>query len=388
MRVTSREARLAGDAAAVVFVAAVTVRNVWWPGGVLGTHIAGPRALTAWLPLALALPLLWRRRFPLAAWTVVLAAISAQALASGDSAEGLELVVPFALGGYAVAAFGTRRRALAGLGLFAVAYTAYALEDRNIAQGGQQAWSGAFWGLLVLVFWFAGVFVRARREADTLAAEAVRVERAAEAALYDERTRIARELHDLIAHTVSVIGIQAGAAERVLRQDPERAKIQLESIQDRARESVLELRRVLDILREGEEQAELSPQPRLDRLAPLLDEVRHAGLHVALRVEGNATPLPSGVELSAFRIIQEALTNVLKHAGATRAEVLLRYADRSLGIEVADDGAGPNGHARAGHGLIGMRERTALYGGTLTTGRSPTGGFLIAAELPLEGRSA
>lgn len=382
-----RETQLPLDLAAVLFVAAVSERNVWASGGVLGTHIAGPRWLTACLPLLLALPLPWRRRFPLAVWTLILIGASLQALASGNSAEGLELVVAYALGGYAVAAYSPRPRALAGLGMFAAAYAVYALEDRNIAQGGQQAWAGAFWGLLVLVFWLAGVFVHSRREAAALAAEAAQLEREAETAVSEERTRIARELHDLIAHTVSVIGLQAGAAERVLARDPQRAREQLESIQDRARESVLELRRLLGILRENEDELLLAPQPRLEALGALLDQVRRAGLEVALRIEGESAPLPPGVELSAYRIVQEALTNVLKHAQATQADVLLRYSSRALEIEVADNGAGAdtNGH---GHGLIGMRERAALYGGTLTTGRAADGGFLVTAQLPLEGTAA
>ena len=388
MRLGRRETLVALDLAAAIFVAALCVRNVWWPSGVLGTHVAGPRALTACLPLLVALPLVWRRRFPLAAWSLILTGAAAQALASGNSAEGLEFIVPFALGGYAIAAFNPRRRALAGLALFAAAYVVYALEDKNVQQGGQQAWSGAFFGLLVLAFWLAGVFVRARREADSHAAETARIERAAEATLREERARIARELHDLVAHTVSVIGLQAGAAERVIERDPERAKAQLELIQDRARETVLELRRLLGILRDGEDEPELAPQPRLVGIEPLIDEVRRTGLEVDLRVHGDAVPLPSGVELSAFRIVQEALTNVLKHAHATRADVLLHYTDRSLEIEVADNGAGANGTERPGHGLIGMRERAALYGGTLTTGRSQTGGFLVAAALPIEGASS
>lgn len=379
--------QLVADVAAALFVAALIERNVWWPGGVLGTHVAGPRWLTACLPLLLALPLPWRRRFPLTAWSLILVGASAQALASGDAAEGLELVVPWALGGYSVAAFNPRRGALTGLGLFAAAYAVYALEDRNITRGGQQVWAGAFWGLLVLVFWLAGVFVRSRREAASLAAAAAKLEHEAEIAVSAERARIARELHDLIAHTVSVIGLQAGAAERVLSRDPERAREQLESIQDRARESVLELRRLLGILREGEEQPELAPQPRLAALAPLLDRVRGAGLEVALRVEGDPAPLPPSVELSAYRIVQEALTNVLKHADATHVDVLLRYSGRSLEIEVADNGAGADTNT-PGHGLIGMRERAALYGGTLSSGRSANGGFFVAAELPLEGTAS
>jgi len=372
------------DLLAALFVAALIERDVWGASGLLGTLIAGPRWLTAPLPLLLAVPLLWRRRFPLFVWTLILVGVAAQALASGDALEGLDLVVPLVLGSYAVAAFSTRRRALVGLGLFIAVYPIYALEDLNIRSGGQQAWSGAFFGLLALAVWLAGVFVNSRREAALLMAEAADLKREAEAAVVEERSRIARELHDIISHTVSVIGVQAGAAERMLDRDPERARQPLQSIQERARESVLELRRLFGILREGEERAELTPQPRLAQLGLLLEQVRGAGLDVELHIEGDAEPLPPGVELSAYRIVQEALTNVLKHARASRADVLLRYGGHSLELEVTDDGTGAPANG-SGHGLIGMRERVALYGGTLTTGHKPNGGFCVAAQLPHDG---
>jgi signal transduction histidine kinase len=378
--------RLLPDLLAALFVTALVERDVWGRSGLLGTSIAGPRWLTASLPLFLALPLLWRRRFPLLVWTLILAGVAAQSLVSGDALEGLDLLVPLGLGSYSVAAFGSRRRALVGLGLFAVVYPIYAFEDHNIRRGGQQAWSGAFFALLVLAVWLAGVFVSSRREAAVLIAEAAELKREAEAAVAEERSRIARELHDIISHTVSVIGLQAGAAERMLDREPERARPPLLSIQERARESVLELRRLFGILREDEERAELTPQPRLAQLSVLLEQVREAGLDVELHIEGDSQLLPPGIELSAYRIVQEALTNILKHAQAGRADVVLRYADRSLELEVTDDGAAAPANG-SGHGLIGMRERAALYGGTLTTGRQPNGGFFVAAQLPLDGAS-
>lgn len=376
--------RVLPDLLATLFVAALIEVDVWRTSGVLGTHIAGPRWLTSALPLLLALPLPWRRRSPLVVWGLILAGVVAQALASGDSFEGLYLLVPLGLGSYALAAFSPRWRALVGLGLFVAVYSIYALEDHNIRRGGQQAWSGAFIGLLVVAVWLAGVFVSSRREAAGLMAEAAEVRREAEAAVAEERSRIARELHDIISHTVSVIGLQAGAAERMLDRDPDRARQPLQSIQERARESVLELRRLFGILRDGEERAELTPQPRLAQLDVLLEQVRSAGVEVELHVEGEPQPLPAGVELSAFRIVQEALTNVLKHARASRADVLLRYSDRTLELEITDDGTGVPANG-SGHGLIGMRERATLYGGTLTAGRQPNGGFQITAHLPRDG---
>ncbi|HZU76295.1 MAG TPA: sensor histidine kinase [Dehalococcoidia bacterium] len=376
------------DLIAASFVAVLIEVDVWRRSGVLGTHIAGPRWLTVALPLLLALPLFWRRRFPLLVWAVALGGVVGQAVSSGDAFEGLYLLVPFGLGSYAVGAYGSRRRALIALALFVPVYVTYALEDHNIRTGGQQAWSGAFFGLLVVAVWLAGVFVSSRREAALLVANAAELKRRADAAVAEERSRIARELHDIISHTVSVIGLQAGAAERMLDRDPERARQPLQSIQERARDSVLELRRLFGILREGDEgRAELTPQPRLAQLGLLLEQVRGAGLEVALRVEGEPKPLPPGVELSAYRIVQEALTNVLKHARASRADVLLRYGDRLLELAVTDDGIGALANG-SGHGLIGMRERAALYGGTLTAGRQPSGGFAVAAQLPHGGAAS
>jgi signal transduction histidine kinase len=379
--------RLLPDLLSALFVAGLIEVDVWRRSGVLGTHIAGPRWVTVPLPLLLALPLLWRRRFSLLVWTLALIGIAGQALASGDAFEGLYLLVPLGLGSYAVAAFSSRRRALVGLGLFIPVYAIYALEDHNIRSGGQQTWSGAFFGLLVLAVWLAGFFVSSRREAAVLIAEAAELKREAEAAVAEERSRIARELHDIIAHTVSVIGLQAGAAERMLDRDPERARQPLQSIQERARESVLELRRLFGMLRESEQRAELTPQPRLAQLGLLLEQVRGAGLDVELHVEGDSQVLPPGVELSAYRIVQEALTNVLKHAHVSRAHVLLRYGDRALELVVTDDGTGAPANG-SGHGLIGMRERAALYGGTLTAGRRPNGGFFVAAQLPHDGAAS
>jgi signal transduction histidine kinase len=374
------------DGLASLLVVAIATWDVWSSHAIFGTHIAGPKWLTAALPLLFGIPLLWRRRYPLLVLTLLTGAFVAQALASGDSAEGVELLIPWALGMYAVAAFAARRRALVGLALFAAGYVVYALEDRNVRVGGNdQRWSAAFWGLCAFAAWLVGFLVRSRREGAAAAADAESIKLTSETALVEERARIARELHDVIAHTVSVIGLQAGAAERMLDRDPERARESLQSIQARARESVLELRRLLGILREHAQPAELAPQPRLTALGPLVEQVAAAGLEVDFRIEGEAVPLSPGIELSAYRIIQEALTNVLKHAHATRAEVVVRYLDGSLELEVSDNGriAAMNG---IGHGLIGMRERATLYGGTVAASLTPQGGFSVRAHLPHDGR--
>ena len=205
-------------------------------------------------------------------------------------------------------------------------------------------------------------------------------------AVADERGRIARDLHDVVAHAVSVIVLQAGAARRIVAEQPDRARSALEAIETLGREAAADLRRLVGILRAPEDPAgEVEPQPSLDRLAALLEGVRAAGLDVRLETEGQPRPLPPGVELSAYRIVQEALTNTLRHAHAERADVLLRYQPDGLELEVSDNGRGPSAAAAGGHGLIGMRERAAIFGGRVEAGPRPGAGFRVRVLLPLEG---
>jgi signal transduction histidine kinase len=199
-----------------------------------------------------------------------------------------------------------------------------------------------------------------------------------------ERARIAREMHDAVAHSVSVMVLQAGAAEQVLTTSPERARASLAAIQDTGREAIVELRRMLGLLRDPQELAPLGPQPGVDQLEELLAHVRAAGLPVELTVEGRPRRLPPGIDRSAYRIVQEGLTNALKHAGPAHADVLLRYGERAVELEVLDDGRGPCPGAGGGFGLLGMHERAALYGGQLDGGARPGGGYALRARLPLQ----
>src|SRR6266508_3335652 len=251
--------------------------------------------------------------------------------------------------------------------------------------------------------WLVGDVMRNRKSvvAD-LAERTARLERerdleAARAAA-EERLRIARELHDVVAHNLSVVVVQAQAAQRILDRDLERARGVVVSIERTGREALDEMRRLLGVLRAGEPsgggEAEgdglFGPQPGLARLGELVGQLHAAGLPVSLRVEGDERPLEAAVDLSAFRIVQEALTNALKHAGPARAEVVLRYHPRDLELTVSDDGRG--GSARldgrpvpgSGHGLVGMRERVELFGGELAAGPRPGGGYQVRARLPLE----
>ncbi len=197
----------------------------------------------------------------------------------------------------------------------------------------------------------------------------------------EEQARIARELHDVIAHNVSVMVVQAAAANDVFDTRPEKAREALEAIESTGRSALAELRRLLGVVRgDG---AEFAPQPGLDGLDELVAQVRSAGLAVAISVEGAPRPLPAGIDLSAYRVVQEALTNTLKHAHASRADVALRYGEDTLDVEVRDDGSGNGNGGGSGSGLIGMRERVVAFGGSLSTGPGAGGGFTVSARFPL-----
>jgi signal transduction histidine kinase len=213
----------------------------------------------------------------------------------------------------------------------------------------------------------------AERERDLVAREAV----------VEERARIARELHDVIAHHVSMIVLQAGAERRVLDGANASTHEVLETVERTGRSALTEMRRLLGMLR-GDAHEPLTPQPGLRDVPILVTQLREAGLPVEVNVEGERRELPVGIELSAYRIVQEALTNALKHAGEARASVNIRYGSDSLELEIADDGAGASAPVPSGgHGLLGMRERVALYGGRLDAGRRPSGGFVIRVLLPI-----
>jgi len=210
----------------------------------------------------------------------------------------------------------------------------------------------------------------------------------AEQAVADERRRIARELHDVVAHHVSVMGVLATGARRVLRRDPAAADEALATIEETGRTTLREMRRLLSVLRtasEAEPAADLAPQPGLGAISPLIDQVREAGLPVSVSLTGEPGPLDPGVALTLYRIVQEALTNTLKHAGDATARVSLAFTARDLTLELSDTGRGPRPEGAAmGHGLLGMRERVAVHGGTLRTGPRPGGGFRVVATIPLE----
>ena len=208
-------------------------------------------------------------------------------------------------------------------------------------------------------------------------------------AVAEERTRIARELHDVVAHSMSVVVVQASAAQRVMASDPDRAREALASIEVTGRDSLGEMRRILGALR-GDDDAPLAPQPGLEQFAQLVRHCEEAGLPVEVELAGSPRELPAGIELATYRIVQEALTNAVKHAGPAHAVVRLDYGDDRLDIEVTDDGRGAAADTitSGGQGLVGMRERVELFGGTFAAGPRTGGGYRVKARLPVETATA
>jgi signal transduction histidine kinase len=364
------------DLAIVLTVTAVTEWNVW----VFHT-LPGPKWLTTPLPLLLALPLLRRRTHALLAVTLVTLGVVVQAVATGNSAEGFELLVAIGVAAYSVAAYCERSRALAGLGVLATGYAVYAAEDHNIRSGRTgELWAGAFFAVGILAAWLIGSFVRTGRERAALEAVSAARERAARDAVAEERSRLARELHDIVSHNLSVVVVQAGGARAQGDHAPA-----LEKIERSGREALVEMRRLLGVLREGGDDAALAPQPGIGGLEALAATMRAAGLPVEIVVDGGDHELPPALDLSAYRIVQEALTNTLRHAGGARVHVVVRREPDAVTIDVVDDGAGlpgPDG-GDVGHGLIGMRERVALFGGEFRAAPRPEGGFAVHARLPV-----
>jgi signal transduction histidine kinase len=225
-------------------------------------------------------------------------------------------------------------------------------------------------------------------EADEAKERAARAEREREerarAAVAEERARIARELHDVVGHSVSVMTVQASGVRRLLRPDQEREREALLVVERTGREALAEMRRMVGVLRRPEEAPALAPQPSLEHVNRLVEQARDSGLPVELRIDGDAIQLPAGVDLTAYRLVQEGLTNTLKHAQATRAEVLVSYGEDHIEVTVTDDGTGVGNGDGGGHGLVGMRERVSVYGGELDAGPQHDGGYRLRAKLPFE----
>jgi signal transduction histidine kinase len=371
---------------------------------VVGRDSPGAPATSLWFSIpavaVLVLPLFARRRFPFAApaayWFV------AAALTYYDG-----LLIPF-IGSLGVVGMATafllgnlRDDRQAGIGL-AIVLGCILVVVANIP-GPQSASVLVFVPLRFVVAWVAGYALRARseqaeaaemratlaerdREAAEMRATLAEREReaAARVAVAEERARIARELHDIVAHAMSVMVLQVGAVRHKLPQTLEEDRDALGRVEQAGRTALAEMRRLLGAMRRDGDGLDLAPQPGLDALDSLIEDVSHAGLPVRLRVDGERFPLPRAIDLSAYRIVQEGLTNALKHAHASHADVTIRYRPDELELEVADDGKGPATTNGRGHGLVGIRERVTIYGGEMSAGAAAAGGFVLSARLPVD----
>jgi len=383
------------DGAIALALGVVALLSLWleWSIADPAPVISIPIAVT--LLILLVIPLIWRRRYP---YAMLVTCTAIMVGASLVKVPGLAWTVnAWALAFFSAGVYGQERwrtpvRVIALAAFIGVVFYEFAwLSPRRYDVSPEfllivpilanMLVGGAAW-------WFSDA-VRVSREREVQLAARTRqleLERESNArrAVLEERVRIARELHDVVAHHVSLMGVQAGAARRVLPSDPTKSEEMLNAIEITSREAVTELHRLLGFLRREEEDG-LAPQPSLQQIDALLTQMQDAGLPVTLTIEGEPRPLPPGVDLSAFRIVQEALTNTLKHAGPARANVAIRYADRALEIEVSDDGIGAlTASSPAGNGMLGMRERVGLLGGWLDIGPQPGAGFRVQASLPLD----
>lgn len=359
----------------------VAAQVVYWTGDVFPGL---PKGAAVLLSIAIPLTVAFRRRWPFASGSAAVLLTSLIFLLGGNNYS-VPIFIAWACGLYALSVWTDTRAFVAALGIVFAG-------NLIAAAGPKVELSNAMF--FTIVPGIAMVITRrAVRErqllADALTAKAELLEREHEMreqeTLAEERARIARELHDLVAHNVSVMVVQAGVERHSLPEDQAATRETLSSIEQAGRQALVEARRLLGVLRQGGEAEGLEPQPSLSQVEALVKQVERAGLPVTLNVEGEPVALPAGVDLCAYRIVQEALTNALKHAGPAHAEVSLRYGTGGLDIDVSDDGrgSGSTNGSGAGHGLIGMRERVALYGGQLETGPRAGGGFQVHAHLPL-----
>jgi signal transduction histidine kinase len=355
----------ASDAALAVLLAVLVLEEV------LVSDQDVPLGLAVPVALAMTVPLAWRRSAPVPVAAVVLGAFMAQGVAGDWGLEPQTELLCVAMAFWALGAHASDPTSLraAIVGLLAV----------GIHEPGDLIVQGP---LMAGVF-AAGRLMRSRAQlAAALARDRAEGERQAVA---EERARIARELHDVVAHSISLMTVQAGAERLALGAERPQTTEALNQIEVTGRQALAEMRRLLGMLRGPGEEVDLAPQPGLRQLDALAERVTRAGLPVRLTVEGEARSVSPGVDISAYRIVQEGLTNALKHAHAGRADVRVAYRGDDVEIEVADDGRGGAASANgAGHGLTGMRERVALYGGTLDAGPLPEGGWSLRARLPRE----
>lgn len=370
-----------GDLLVPLAIAAVTQVEVWVPYGV--GHLVGPRPLVALVYVLTAAALYWRRRAPLAVLAFVLSVDSALYLAFG-APEGLGTFLPPLIAFYAVGRYASDGSLVLAAPLVALGTAVHELKDPEFALGG----SAAFWAILAAAWPIGRAFRTRALAADRLAERALELERnrteLAREAVAQERTRIAREMHDVVGHAVSVLVLQLVAAlDLVDAGDSAGARARLVRSEQSARQALAEMRRLLALIDEDDPHGQLDRQPSLRDLERLLEDARSAGAELELTVNGEPRELPAGIDLAAFRVLQEALTNVLKHARPPRAAVRLAYEPDAVVVEVADEGRQLTPARPGGRGLIGMRERVSLYGGEFACGPWSGGGYAVRARLPL-----
>jgi len=342
-----------------------------------------PYALAA---VAMTVPLAWRRAAPALVTVIALATLFAME-STGHPLDSAYIMAVLIVAFYSVGAYLDRLPAtlgwLLGLALLAVLVG---------IETGPGAGDFLFIAIIVSGAWSLGMILRdrtARNEELEERATRLEIEREerALAAVADERARIARELHDIIAHSLSIVVVQTGAVRRRLRNDRPAEAETLSAVETTARQALQEMRRLLGVLRAEQDRLALAPQPGMKELDRLLDQMREAGLAVELTVEGQPEPIPPGLDLVGYRIVQESLVNALKHAGEAQVSVVMRYTEDCLELLVSDTGRGVDGTGgEPGHGLIGMRERVLLYGGSFQSGTRSEGSFAVHARLPLGSR--
>ena len=351
-------------------------------------HDRGQRLVLAFL---LCLPIVALRRWPLPVLAAVTIA-NTMTMAAGDAP--LPFGIMLGLASYLTASRLPRRVSIPAVAFSAAALGGALVHDALVTPNGAVAVDAVMAFLPLVAGWFTGDSVAARRHYLAGLAEQARREQAAEAErarlqVHQERVRIARELHDVVAHTLAVMTVQAGVGRRLMAKRPEEASTALESIETIGRTAQEELRVVLGLLRDEEHQtAALAPAPKLVDVKELVETVRASGTPVDLHMSGTDRPLSPALELSVYRVVQEALTNVVKHAPGARASVDLAVCDREIRLDVTDDGRPaepPAGERHAGHGIVGMRERIAAFGGRLVAEPLASEGFRVTAQVPIEG---
>jgi signal transduction histidine kinase len=367
------------DGAIAAVVAALGVLEAGW--GFLATHRQGPVWAEAALYVVTGGLLVVRRLDPLACFAAILA-VSAVEFVLVGSPEGNGVLLPGIIACYTIGRYEAGRRAWGGLALTPVLWAVWAAFDpMNPALDNR--WLSIVWLSPWVIAWLVGSLVRA----STQTAEQRRLARAQRAsrAVAEERNRIARELHDVIGHSVSVMTVQASAVRRRLHADQSVERQALETVEAVGREALAEMRRMVGVLRQGDEAAhDREPPPGLGQVERLVEEFRAAGLPVHLTWVGEPSGLVGGLDLTAYRLLQEGLTNTLRHAvGPTRVEVTIDAGAGDLRLSVRDDGREAARTLEVGNGLLGMRERVAVYGGTLVAGPRPGGGFELVATLPV-----